>query len=135
MYPLFFYQFPEFFPNLAIALGIAPPKSLIRSLYRWIVCAKGVDGRPHPLTQCLGRHCPWWCPCAPIGVEYTEEEKQATDYTQSMGGASLGASVSHNHSHSVGGSKHTSSRLASADRGLSLAARDRETTSDNFLEP
>lgn len=29
-YPLFLYQFPEFFPNLAIAIGISPPKGILR---------------------------------------------------------------------------------------------------------
>jgi hypothetical protein len=30
LYPLFFYQFPECIPNLAIALGISPPNSILR---------------------------------------------------------------------------------------------------------
>jgi hypothetical protein len=29
-YPLFLYQFPEFFPNIAIAIGISPPKGILR---------------------------------------------------------------------------------------------------------
>jgi hypothetical protein len=38
MYPLFFYQLPELLPNIAIALGIAPPQSVIRWLYRLVLC-------------------------------------------------------------------------------------------------
>ena len=41
MYPLFYYQFPESIPNLAIALGISPPNSILRraiALVRRVLC-------------------------------------------------------------------------------------------------
>eukprot|EP00599_Poterioochromonas_sp_BG-1_P011344 CAMPEP_0173156942 /NCGR_PEP_ID=MMETSP1105-20130129/15219_1 /TAXON_ID=2985 /ORGANISM="Ochromonas sp., Strain BG-1" /LENGTH=328 /DNA_ID=CAMNT_0014074091 /DNA_START=189 /DNA_END=1172 /DNA_ORIENTATION=- len=36
LYPLFYYQFPESLPNLAIALGISPPNSVLRRAMRWV---------------------------------------------------------------------------------------------------
>ena len=41
IYPLFYYQFPELFPNLAIAIGISPPKGLLRTIL-WDVFSIGV---------------------------------------------------------------------------------------------
>jgi hypothetical protein len=42
VYPWFLYQFPEFFPNLFIALGISPPKGVMRmwklTVTNWISC-------------------------------------------------------------------------------------------------
>lgn len=42
LYPLWFYEFPEFFPNLLIAVGISPPYSFCRkcsfeNIYLWCV--------------------------------------------------------------------------------------------------
>jgi hypothetical protein len=36
LYPLFYYQLPESIPNLAIAVGISPPNSILRRAIRWL---------------------------------------------------------------------------------------------------
>jgi hypothetical protein len=36
LYPLFYYQLPESIPNLAIAVGISPPNSILRKAIRWL---------------------------------------------------------------------------------------------------
>lgn len=47
IYPLFFYQFPEFFPNLVIAVGISPPKGILRVALRQVVRIwRGIRGKP-----------------------------------------------------------------------------------------
>jgi hypothetical protein len=45
MYPLFFYQFPESIPNLAIALGISPPDGILRKMLRVLMCRASTLGK------------------------------------------------------------------------------------------
>lgn len=51
VYPLFYYQFPDFFPNFAIAYGISPPKSVIRRFMYLITLRPDPDGFPNLILE------------------------------------------------------------------------------------
>ena len=83
-YPLFLYQFPEFFPNLAIAIGISPPSGVLR-VWLWRIG----EYKSQVMRDIEQKKKCWLCACCSRG----DVEEAETVWPVVDAGAAAGSAV------------------------------------------